>query len=79
MRTQALPAPALRGSARVAWSGRALLFSPGIVKRALVAVTPSAQPMDATETICHSSMPFGAGSGVAVFTFWTSTPQTQIS
>src|SRR3989475_7334984 len=73
IRTQALPAGAVSGRASVAWFGRGLTFSPGIVKNAVVVVTASAQPMEETGAVCHTAMPFGAGSGAGGLTFSTST------
>ena len=79
IRTHALPAGAVSGSARVARFGKGVAFSPGIVKKAAVAVTWSAQPIAESAAICHWAMPFGAGSGTGGLTFSTSTPQMQTS
>jgi len=35
------------------------MFSPGMVKKAVVVATVSAQPMDETNPLCHSAMPSG--------------------
>ena len=56
---QAGVAGALSGRASVARFGRALAFSPGMVKKAVVVATVSAQPMDETNPLCHSAMPSG--------------------
>ena len=79
IRTQALPASALSGRASIAWFGRGLTASRGIVKKAVVVVTLSAQPINETGALCHAAMPFGAGSGAGGLTFSTASPQMQIS